>query len=122
MTNIADVGELPEAGEIVWVDLDPVRGTEQAGERPALVLTSSLFHAQSRRAIICPITSNRRPWPTKVPLPDGLQIKGAVLVDQLRTLDRHSRGFRRVGRVPDQVLEEVRARIAELIGISWAPR
>ncbi len=122
MTSTAGAGELPDAGDIVWVDLDPVRGTEQAGMRPALVLTSRLFHANSRRAIICPITSQREPWPTKVLLPDGLQIKGAILVDQVRSLDRQSRGFRPAGRVPEHVLEEVRARLTELIGISMLPQ
>lgn len=122
MTITAGAGELPDAGDIVWVDLDPIRGTEQAGIRPALVLTTRQFHAHSRRALVCPITSNREPWPTKVSLPDGLQITGAILVDQVRTLDRQSRGFRPVGRVPDQVLEEVRARLAELVGIPMVPQ
>jgi len=120
--STAGAGELPDAGDIVWVDLDPVRGTEQAGKRPALVLTSRPFHENSRRAIICPITSNRAPWPTKVLLPDGLQIKGAILVDQIRSLDRRTQGFRPAGRVPEYVLEEVRARLKELIGISMLPQ
>jgi mRNA interferase MazF len=122
MMSIAGAGELPDAGDIVWVDLDPVRGSGQAGKRPALVLTSRLFHENSRRAIICPITSNREPWPTKMLLPDGLQIKGAILVDQIRSLDRRTRGFRPAGRVPEYVLEEVRARLKELIGISMLPQ
>jgi mRNA interferase MazF len=122
MMSTAGAGELPDAGDIVWVDLDPVRGTEQAGKRPALVLTSRPFHENSRRAIICPITSNRAPWPTKVLLPDGLQIKGAILVDQIRSLDRRTQGFRPAGRVPEYVLEEVRARLKELIGISMLPQ
>lgn len=122
MTSTAGAGELPDAGDIVWVDFDPVRGTEQAVQRPALVLTSRLLHANSRKAIICPITSNRQPWPTKVLLPDGLQIKGAILIDQVRSLYRQSRGFRPAGRVPEYVLEEVRARLTELIGISMLPQ
>lgn len=122
MTSTAGAGELPDAGDIVWVELNPVRGSEQAGMRPAVVLTARVFHAQSRRAIICPITSNLTPWPTKVLLPDGLQISGAILVDQVRTLDRQSRGFRPAGRVPEHVLEEVRARLAELVGFSMVPR
>jgi mRNA-degrading endonuclease toxin of MazEF toxin-antitoxin module len=121
MTTAAGV-DLPDAGDIVWVDLDPVRGSEQAGARPALVLTSRAFHELSRKAIVCPITSNLDPWPTKVPLPPGLDITGAILVDQVRTLDRRMRGFRHVGRVPDDVLADVRARLAELIGIAAAAR
>ena len=79
---------LPDAGDIAWVDLDPVRGTEQAGRRPALVLSSMTYHDASRRAVVCPITSAARPWPFNVQLPTGLQTTGVVLVDQIRTIDR----------------------------------
>jgi mRNA-degrading endonuclease toxin of MazEF toxin-antitoxin module len=81
------------------------------------VLTDREFHKRNDTAIICPITSNKKPWPTKVILPDGLAVCGAVLVDQVRSLDRSARGFRSVGRVPDQVLDEVRGRLAGLLGI-----
>jgi mRNA interferase MazF len=101
----------------VWVDLRPTRGREQGGVRPAVVLTDREFHKRNDTAIICPITSNKKPWPTKIILPDGLAVRGAVLVDQVRALDRSARGFRSVGRVPDQILDEVRARLAGLLGI-----
>jgi mRNA-degrading endonuclease toxin of MazEF toxin-antitoxin module len=81
------------------------------------VLTDREFHRRNDTAIICPITSNKKPWPTKVILPDDLAVRGAVLVDQVRTLDRSARGFRSVGRVPDRILDEVRARLAGLLGI-----
>ena len=84
--------------------------------RPAIVLTDREFHRRNDIAIVCPITSNTNPWPTKVVLPDGLAAEGAILVDQVRTLDRAARGFRAIGRVPDEVLEEVRGRLASLRG------
>lgn len=86
--------------------------------RPAVVLTDHEFHRRNDTAIVCPITSNKIPWPTKVPLPDGLKVRGAILVDQVRTLDRSARGFRIVGRLPQDILHEVRARLAALLGLN----
>jgi len=116
MTTTAEDSSLLQAGDLVWVDLRPTRGREQ-GVRPAVVLTDREFHKRNDTAIICPITSNKKPWPTKIILPDGLAVRGAILVDQVRSLDRSARGFRSVGRVPDQVLDEVRGRLAGLLGI-----
>ena len=107
----------PEAGDIVWVDLEPTRGREQSGFRPAIVLSDRTFHMRNATAIICPITRNLTPWPTKVLLPDGLGVSGAVLVDQIRCVDRAARGFRRAGAVPDDILLRIRLSLAELIGI-----
>ena len=117
MTATAEDASVLQAGDLVWVDLRPTRGREQRGVRPAVVLTNREFHRRNDTAIVCPITSNRTPWPTKVILPDGLAARGAILVDQVRTLDRSARGFRSLGRVPDRVLDEVRGRLAALLGI-----
>lgn len=117
MTTIrADRPRLP--GEVLLVDLEPVRGTEQNGRRPALVISNDAMHLLARRVIICPITRNRDPWPTKVFLPPGLPAEGAVLVDQVRAIDRDTRILRSLGFVPDDVLAEVRGKLATLIGIS----
>jgi len=118
MTITAEDSSVPQAGDLVWVDLRPARGREQDGFRPAVVLTDREFHRRNDTAIICPLTSNKAPWPTKVILPDGLAAGGAILVDQVRTLDRSARGFRSIGRVPDAVLNEVRRRLAALLGIN----
>ncbi|NWG46549.1 MAG: type II toxin-antitoxin system PemK/MazF family toxin [Alphaproteobacteria bacterium] len=106
---------LPEAGDLVWIDFNPIKGSEQAGRRPALVLTTADFHRRSRMAIVCPITSNLSPWPTKVMLPDTSPVKGAVLCEQIRSIDREERGLRRAGTAPDGVLEEVTLILRALI-------
>ena len=108
---------LPKAGDIIWVELDPVRGTEQAGRRPALVISDEPYHAVSTRAVICPISSRGREWPFEVPLPATMQTKGVVLVDQVRTVHQASRLFAFVEQVPASVLAEVRGRLAGLVGI-----
>ncbi len=107
----------PHAGALVWVDFDPALGTEQSGFRPALVVSATIFNAMSRRSLVCPITSNMAPWPTKVVLPAGLPVTGAVLTDQIRSVDRSRRGFRLVGQVPPDVLARVRAVIASLMEV-----
>jgi mRNA interferase MazF len=93
-TSIAAAKSSLEAGDIVWVDFDPVRESEQAGNGPALVVSHTMFNGTSHYSIVCPITSNIAEWPTKVPLPEGMAIRGAILVDQIRSLDRRHRGFR----------------------------
>ncbi|MFZ0459283.1 MAG: type II toxin-antitoxin system PemK/MazF family toxin [Rhodoplanes sp.] len=107
---------LPDAGDIAWVEFDPVRGTEQAGRRPALVLTPQAYHQRSTRALVCPITSSVRPWPFKIMLPEGLKTTGAVLVDQLRAIDRSVRLFTIIERAPREVLLETLRRLAALLG------
>jgi mRNA-degrading endonuclease toxin of MazEF toxin-antitoxin module len=104
-----------ETGDLVWVELDPVRGREQAGRRPAVVITPASYHKVSGLALICPVTANVGPWPFKVPLPEDLQIKGAVLVDQMRAVDRAQRVFGRAGRVPEETLERIRSILVAMI-------
>ena len=105
----------PRAGALVWVDFEPVRGSEQAGARPALVVSATRFNQVSRRSLVCPVTSNLTPWPTKVALPEGLPVTGAVLADQIRSLDRTERGFRPICQAPPQVLADVRSILASLM-------
>ena len=107
---------LPRAGDIAWVELGPVKGSEQDGRRPALILSEAGYHEISRRAVICPISSTDRPWPFHVPLPAGLATTGVVLIDQIRTIDRPERMFDFVERVPDAVLSNIRNRVAALLG------
>ena len=107
---------LPDVGDIAWVDFDPVKGSEQAGRRPGLVLTPESYHQRSRRAIVCPITSNERPWPFNVGLPAGMRTRGAVLVDQVRSIERSERMFDIIERAPVEVIAAVRTRLADLLG------
>ncbi len=105
------------AGDIVWVDFDPAVGTEQAGRRPAIVLTDVRFNIRDERSVVCPITSNVTQWPTKVILPKGMKTRGAVLVDRIRTVHRERRGFRFIETAPPEVVELVRTIVGELLGI-----
>ena len=107
----------PERGALVWIDFTPQSGHEQAGHRPALVMSPLIYHERSKLAVVCPITSNTQPWPWKVVLPDGLAVAGAVLVDQVRSIDRAARGLRLAGHAPQAIVAEVQAKLAVLLGI-----
>jgi mRNA interferase MazF len=111
------VSEVPECGDLACLVFTPQLGREQTGHRPALVLSPRLYHERSELAVVCPITSNMQPWPWKVLLPDGLAVSGAVLVDQVRSIDRDARKLRIVGRVPQGVLLDAQAKLAALLGI-----
>lgn len=108
---------LPEAGDIAWFEFDPVRGTEQAGRRPGLVLTSYGYHQRSGRAVVCPISSRGSSWAFNVPLPDNVKTRGFVMTDQIRAIERSERMFEIVENVPMDLLAEVRGRVAALLGI-----
>lgn len=112
---------LPEPGDIAWVELDPVKGSEQAGRRPALIVSDGLYHEASKRTVICPISRTERPWPFNVPLPSGMKTIGAVLVDQVRTIDRGERMFEIIERAPAEVVAAVRGRLAALLGFDLLP-
>ena len=85
---------LPGAGHIVWPEFDPALGPEQAGRRPALVISPALFAEQTDFAIVCPITSKVRPFPTSVVPPEGLSVSGEVLLNQLCSVDIMARPVR----------------------------
>jgi mRNA interferase MazF len=106
-----------EAGDIAWVELDPVLGTEQAGRRPALVVSGAVYNEASRRAVICPISRSKRDWAFNIPLPSGLRTSGAVMADQIRTVEQSLRVFGVIERAPVEVLDQVRDRLAALLGI-----
>jgi mRNA interferase MazF len=111
------MGYLPEAGDLVWTDFDPRVGREQGGRRPALVVSPAEFCRAAEFTIVCPITSRVRPFGTSVVLPPGLPITGEVLTGHVRSIDIRARPIVFVGKVPTPVLEDVRSKLAALIGL-----
>jgi mRNA interferase MazF len=105
----------PDKGDLVWIDFDPQSGHEQAGRRPALVLSPRAYHQAAPYAIVCPITSTVKGYPFEVLLPPGLPISGAVLADQIKSIDRRARRLEPAGKVPDSVVAEVTAKILPLL-------
>ena len=110
--------ELPELGDLVWLEFSPNRGHEQSGRRPAIVLSPRVFHERSTMMVVCPITSRERGWPTEVKLPPDLPVSGVVLIDQIRSLDRTARYLEIIGPVPQGVLDEIGAKLTALLSLN----
>jgi mRNA interferase MazF len=109
---------VPDTGDLIWTDFDPSRGREQAGRRPALVVSSAEFTDNTGLAVVCPITSRVRPFPTSVVLPPGLPIAGEILTSHIRSIDTTARPIRYAGSpVPRQTAQLVRAKLDALITI-----
>ena len=88
---------LPNTGDLIWTDFDPTKGREQAGRRPALVVSSAAFTENTGLAIVCPITSRVRPFPTSVVLPSSSPIAGEILTSHIRSIDTQARPIRYAG-------------------------
>src|SRR5438874_1833133 len=102
---------LPDAGDLVWLTFDPQAGHEQAGPRPALVLSPRSYNQKSGLALVCPVTSQAKGYPFEVPLPPSCVASGAILVDHLKSADWRARRAEKIGRVPPPTLDEVFARL-----------
>jgi mRNA interferase MazF len=110
---------LPDAGDLIWTDFDPTRGREQAGRRPALVISSTRFTESTGLAVVCPITSRVRPFPTSVVLPRGFPIAGEILVSHIRSIDISARPIRYAGATaPSETAQLVRAKLNAVITIA----
>ena len=107
---------VPDRGDLIWLSFSPQSGHEQAGRRPALVISPSQYNRRARLALCCPITSRQKDYPFEVPLPQGGQIEGVILSDQVRSLDWHTRDAKFIERAPEQTLNEVLVRIQALVG------
>jgi mRNA interferase MazF len=108
--------DVPDRGHLVWITLDPQSGHEQAGRRPALVLSPASYNGLVGLALFCPVTSRAKGYSFEVPLPTGLPISGVVLADHLKSLDWKSRRAEFVGKAPDEVVEDVVRRLSLLLG------
>jgi mRNA interferase MazF len=108
----------PDAGDLVWVDLSPTLGHEQAGHRPAIVLTPRSYNEPSRLCILCPITNRARGYPFEVAIPHGHPILGVVLADQPRSVSWEKRHVKIAGMASAKLVEEVRERLAVLLQIN----
>ena len=107
-------GYVPDVGDIVWLNFAPQTGHEQAGHRPALVLSPASYNQKTSLLVCCPLTTQIKNYPFEVLI--GGSPPSAVLADQVKSLDWRSRDARRKGRVSAEQLAEVRAKIRALIG------
>ena len=108
--------KVPERGDLVWIDFDPQSGREQAGRRPALVLTPAAYNRLVGLAIFCPVTNQAKGYPFETALPPGLCVQGVVLADHARSLDWRSRHAAFICAAPAEVVDHVVAKVQALIG------
>ena len=98
---------VPDRGDVVWISLHLQMGHEQAGRRPAVVLSRAAYNGRLGLALLCPITTQAKGFPFEVLLPAGLGIRGVVLADQGKSLDWRARQAETVTRIPEAVIDEV---------------
>lgn len=106
---------VPRRGDVVWLTFNPQAGHEQAGRRPALVLSPLSYNAKVSLALLCPITSQVKGYPFEVSIPDGLPVAGAVLADQLKSLDWRARDAAFIYALPTTVTSEVLQKVGLLL-------
>lgn len=110
-------GYVPDVGDLVWCSFSPQAGREQAGRRPALVLSPRSYNTKAGLCLLCPVTGQAKGYPFEVSLPPGLPVQGVVLGDHLKSADWQARTVEMIGSVPAEVLAQVRARLRPLLGI-----
>ena len=107
---------VPEAGDIAWLDFDPQAGSEQGRRRPALVLTDQTYNLASGLAVVCPLTSKRKPYPFALPVVVD-KVAGAVLVDHVKSVDWKARKAVFHSNANPALLSKVRTYIAVLLRV-----
>lgn len=108
-------GYCPERGDIVWLAFSPQAGHEQAGHRPALVLSPEPYNRKAGLALFCPITNRAKGYPFEVTIPEGIKASGVILSDQVRSLDWKARQAEFFCTLPPSALDEVTAKLATLL-------
>jgi mRNA interferase MazF len=106
---------VPERGDVVWLQFDPQAGHEQAGHRPALVLSPSAYNRRSGLMLCCPITSRVKGYPFEVALAGKRDLAGVVLADQVKSLDWRARRARKKDMAPPEVVQETLGKLHALL-------
>src|SRR5882672_5909264 len=107
----------PDAGDIIRINFDPLAGPEQAGARPALVLSPRIYNEKARLCVLCPITNQIKGYPFEVSMPDGHEVTGAVLSDQIKSLSWEQRGAVLICAAPENVVSQVKGKLRAILKI-----
>ena len=106
---------VPQCGDVVWITLNPQAGYEQAGRRPAVVLSPQSYNGKTGLAIFCPTTNQIKGYPFEVIIPAGLSVTGAVLSDQVKSLDWRARNAELICTLPTEIISEVLQKLGTLL-------
>lgn len=105
----------PQRGDATWIDLNPQAGHEQAGRRPAIVLSPASYNSKVGLAIVCPITNQAKGYPFEVPIPSGQPVTGVILADQVKNVDWQARNAQLIGSLPPATVAEVIVKLRRLL-------
>jgi mRNA interferase MazF len=106
---------VPDRGDVVRISFDPQAGHEQAGRRPAFVISPKVYNARVGLALLCPITSQVKGYPFEVQIPLGYPVKGVILADQIKSLDWQARNAELWCRLPSAIYDEVLQKLNTLL-------
>lgn len=108
---------IPQCGDAVRISLNPQAGHEQAGRRPAVILSPRSYNGKTGLAILCPVTSHVKGYPFEVVLPADLPVTGAILSDQVKSLDWRVRDAELICTLPDEIVSEIMQKLVTLLSI-----
>src|SRR5205809_563657 len=108
---------VPDRGDVVWITLNPQAGHEQAGRRPAVVLSPATYNGKVGLAILCPITNQIKGYPFEVIIPTDFAISGAILSDQVKSLDWRARNASFICALPPATMMEVLQKLNTLVAL-----
>ena len=106
---------VPRRGDVVWITLNPQAGHEQAGRRPAVILSPEIYNGKVGLAILCPVTSRKKGYPFEVTVPAGFPITGVILADQVKSLDWRARNAELMCTLPSETVREALQKLGTLI-------
>lgn len=106
---------VPKRGDVIWLTFEPQAGREQAGRRPAVVISPAEYNGRVGLALVCPITSQAKGFPFEVALPANLAARGVVLADQIKSLDWRVRRAELASHLPASTLDEIVAKVLTLV-------
>jgi mRNA interferase MazF len=109
------INYIPDKGDVIWINFDPQAGREQGRLRPGLVLSPKNYNEIVGLLIGCPITSKIKEFPFEVRIPEGLEVKGIILADHIKSMDWKVRGSSFICKIPEEILEEVLLKIENII-------
>jgi mRNA interferase MazF len=108
-------GYVPDRGDVIWISFNPQAGHEQAGRRPAVVLSPATYNGKVGLMILCPITNQIKGYPFEVMIPAGQKVTGAILSDQAKSLDWKARKAELIGKLPEGIINEVLKKLNTLL-------
>jgi mRNA interferase MazF len=108
---------VPDRGDAVWITLNPQAGHEQAGRRPAVILSPAAYNGKVGLTILCPITNQIKGYPFEVLIPSGLAVTGAILSDQVKSLDWRARNASFICALPAATIIEVLQKLNTLVSL-----